>query len=75
MKYFCRIKIAWPAAAGSYKIDECRCQRAIHENWFTDRAVDEGNKLNRFVVIDDAIKSYELRLNGFRERMGRTADG
>ena len=54
-----------------YKLDKFRFRKEIGKNWFTNRVVDEWNKLSVNVVNAETIDSFKTRLDKFMDSEGR----
>ena len=44
-----------------FKLDKCRFKKAIGRNWFTDRVVDEWNRLSSQIVRSNTIENFKFR--------------
>ncbi|KAG7166732.1 RNA-directed DNA polymerase from mobile element jockey-like 30 [Homarus americanus] len=53
--------------SNGFKLDKFRFRREIGRNWFTNRVVDEWNKLSNFVVSAGTLKSFKRRLDRFMD--------
>ena len=53
------------------KLDKFRFRKEIGKNWFTNRVVDEWNKLSINVVNAETIDSFKTRLDKFMDSEGR----
>ena len=54
-----------------FKLDQFRFRKEIGKNWFTNRVVDEWNKLSVYVVNAETIDSFKTRLDKFMDSEGR----
>ena len=50
-----------------FKLDKCRFNTEMGRNWFTNRVVDDWNKLISRVVNANSIDSFKRRLDKFME--------
>ena len=50
-----------------FKLEKCRCRKDIGRNWFTNRVVDDWNRLSDQVVSTQTIGSFKRRLDGFMD--------
>ena len=53
--------------SNGFKLDKFRFRREIGRNWFTNRVVDEWNKLSNFVVSAGTLESFKRRLDRFMD--------
>ena len=53
------------------KLDKFRFRKEIGKNWFTNRVVDEWNKLSVNVVNAETIDSFKKRLDEFMDDSDR----
>ena len=53
-----------------YKLDKFRFRKDIGKNWFTNRVVDQWNKLSKYVVDANSIESFKWRLDKFMDGEG-----
>ena len=53
--------------SNGFKLDKFRFRREIGRNWFTNRVVDEWNKLSNFVVSAGTLESFKGRLDRFMD--------
>ena len=54
-----------------FKLEKCRFNKEIGKNWFTNRVVDDWNRLNQQVVNAKTIGSFKRRLEDFMDGDGR----
>ena len=45
-----------------FKLEKCRFNKEISKNWFTNRVVDDWNKLSQQVVSAQTIRSFKENL-------------
>ena len=50
-----------------YKLDKFRFKKDIGKNWFTNRVVNEWNRLGEHVVSAETIDSFKRRLDKFMD--------
>ena len=53
--------------SNGYKLDKFRFKKEIGKNWFTNRVVDEWNKLSNHVVSAETISCFKKRLDNFMD--------
>ena len=53
--------------SNGFKLDKFRFGREIGRNWFTNRVVDEWNKLSNFVVSAGTLEIFKRRLDRFMD--------
>ena len=46
-----------------FKLEKCRFNKEIGRNWFTNRIVDDWNRLSWLVVSAQTIGSFKRRLD------------
>ena len=51
-----------------FKLEKCRFSKEISRNWFTNRMVDDWNRLSQQVVSAQTIGSFKRKLDGFMDR-------
>ncbi len=49
------------------KLDKLRLNKDIGKNWFTNRIMDEWNKLSSHVVSGNTIDTFKKRLDKFMD--------
>ena len=49
-----------------FKLEKCRFNKEIGRNWFTNRVVDDWNRLSQQVVSAQTIGSFKRRLDDLR---------
>ena len=54
-----------------YKLDKFRFKKDIGKNWFTNRVVNEWNRLGEHVVSAETIDSFKRRLDKFMDDSDR----
>lgn len=54
-----------------FKLDKFRFKKEIGRNWFTNRVVDEWNRLSRDVVGATTLDCFKKRLDNFMDSDGR----
>ena len=54
-----------------FKLEKCRFNKEIRRNWFTNRVVDDWNRLSQQVVSAQTIRSFKRRLDNFMDGNGR----
>ena len=57
--------------SNGFKLDKWRFNTEIGRNWFTNRVVDEWNRLSSQVVSANSIDSFKRRLDKFMDGDGR----
>ena len=57
--------------SNGFKLDKFRFNREIGKNWFTNRVVDEWNRLSSHVVSANTIDTFKKRLDKFMDGEGR----
>ncbi len=53
--------------SNGFKLDKFRFHKGIGKNWFTNRVVDEWNRLSSHVVSANTIDTFEKRLHKFMD--------
>ncbi len=53
------------------KLNKFRFNKHIRMNWFTDRVVDEWNRLSSHVVSANTINTFKKRLDKFMDGKDR----
>ncbi len=53
--------------SNGFKLDKFRFNKDIGKNWFTNRVVDEWNRLSGHVVSANTIDSFKKRLDKFMD--------
>ncbi len=51
--------------SNGFKLDKFRITKDIGKNWFTNRVVDEWNRLSSHVVSGNTVDSFKRRLDKF----------
>ena len=54
-----------------FKLEKFRFRKEIGKNWFTNRVVDEWNRLNEHVVGAESISCFKSRLDKFMDNSER----
>ncbi len=54
-----------------YKLDKFRFKKEIGKNWFTNRVVEEWNKLSKKVVSARTINCFKRRLDKYMDEDDR----
>ena len=54
-----------------FKLEKFRFKKEIGKNWFTNRVVDEWNRLSRHVVGATTSDCFKKRLDNFMDSDGR----
>ena len=54
-----------------FKLDKFKFRKEIGRNWFTNRVVDEWNKLSRQILEADTINTFKRRLDRYMDGEGR----
>ena len=54
-----------------FKLEICKFNKEIGRNWFTNRVVDDWNRLSQWVVNAQTIGSFKRRLDHFMDGDGR----
>ena len=54
-----------------YKLDKVRFKKEIGRNWFTNRVVDEWNRLSKDVVSAKTVDSFKKRLDRYMDEEKR----
>ena len=57
--------------SNGYKLEKFRFRKEIGKNWFTNRVVDEWNRLSGHVVSAKSIDCFKKRLDEFMDRDDR----
>ena len=57
--------------SNGFKLDKFRFNREIGKNWFTNRVVDEWNRLSSHVVSANTIDTFKKRLHKFMDGESR----
>ena len=57
--------------SNGFKLDKFRFNKDIGKNWFTNRVVDEWNRLSSHVVSANTIDTFKKRLDKFMDGEGR----
>ena len=50
-----------------FKLEKCRFIKEIGRNWFTNRVVDDWNRLSQQVVSAQTIGNFKRRLDSFMD--------
>ncbi len=53
--------------SNGFKLDKFGFNRDIGKNWFTNRVVDEWNRLSSHVVSGNTIDTFKKRLDKFMD--------
>ncbi len=51
--------------SNGFKLDKFRFNKDVGKNWFTNRVVDEWNRLSSHVVSANTIDTFKKRLDRF----------
>ena len=54
-----------------FKLDKLRFRREMGRNWFSNRVVDEWNRLNNHIVDAQTLGSFKRRLDKFMDEDDR----
>ena len=54
-----------------FKLEKCKFNKEIGRNWFTNRVVDDWNRLSQQIVNAQTIGSLKRRLDDFMDGDGR----
>ncbi len=54
-----------------FKLEKFMFNKGIGKNWFTNRVVDEWNRLSGHLVSANTIDTFKKRLDKFMDREGR----
>ncbi len=57
--------------SNGFKLDKFRFSKDIGKNWFTNRVVDEWDRLSSHVVSADTLDTFKKRLDRFMNGEGR----
>ncbi len=57
--------------SNGFKLDKFRFSKDIGKNWFTNRVVDEWNRLSSLVERGNTIDTFKKRLDKFMDGEGR----
>ena len=54
-----------------FKLDKYKCKIEIKRNWFSNRVVDDWNRLNNHIVSTWILGSFKRRLDKFMDEDDR----
>ncbi len=57
--------------SSGFKLDKFKFSKDIGRNWFTNRVVDEWNRLSSHVVSANTIDTFKKMLDKFMDGEGR----
>ena len=53
--------------SNGFKLERCRFRKEIGKNWFTNKVVEDWNKLSQQVISSQTIGSFKRRLDGLMD--------